>query len=113
MAAKRNVRDIFWGISLVALLAALWPLIGPGKALVSSASFGVFCVIVEQKWNLRFKKLFWWSLSVLVSVHVIAIVVISVPNFRSGVIVVPFAVIDALAMLAIINWVDRRFINAR
>ena len=85
-------------------------------ALAAGITFGVFAIIIQEKWASRGDWRFWLVISVFALIHIIAITVIRFPQPRAGTITLtityPFAIIDGLVMWGLINWIERRFPRA-
>lgn len=111
MKSNNNIRDILWSFPLLILLVFFWHIFCPGKALATVSTVAVFSVIVEHKWNLRRRRLFWFTMCVFVGIHLAALFFISFPTVRSGLVAVPIAVMDGFAMITILNWLEKQFLK--
>lgn len=109
MKLPSGARDYLWWIPLGAVFFILLPLLGPGRALAATTAVCVFSVVVEQRWHRRFDPKFWLLLAGLALAHSIAIAVIPFGSPRAGLAAVPFGLVDLFAMLAALDWVEKRF----
>lgn len=79
------------------------------RALVFAVVFAVFLAIVQTRKPNRRGARFWAVLVALGILHAVVLSVIHLPEVGSGLVVLPFALADGLAIWALMNWIERRF----
>jgi hypothetical protein len=68
---------------------------------------GVLTSIVETRWERRYQPAFILIMAFLTFLHIFVLALVPIPKFGFGLVVLPFAMIDAYAMWALVAWVDR------
>jgi hypothetical protein len=111
MKIASGARDYLWWIPLGAVFFILWPLVGAGRALSGTTAVCVLSVVIEQRWHRRFDRTFWLLLGGFAVAHVVAIVIIPFGALRAGLVAVPFGLVDLFALLAALDWAEKRFPN--
>lgn len=81
----------------------------PERALVFSVLFGVFLSIVQTQPVERRDRRFWGLVGALALIHLPVLALVRVDRFPFGMVVLPFALVDALAIWTFVKWTERRF----
>ena len=77
------------------------------QALVWSMVLAVFVSIVQTRWERRYQPKFISIMAFFAVAHVLVLAFAPISRFKFGLIVLPFAMVDALAMWSLIAWIDR------
>jgi hypothetical protein len=107
-------RDYLSAIPFIALFFALTPILGQGRAFAVGAVVLAFSVIISRCWHRRRDARLWIVLAVFAIIHIAAFSMISFPEqIRPGLIALPFALADGLAMYWFLEWLEKRFPTRR
>lgn len=99
-----------WVILLIgAVIFVVVAFISTGEnALAVSATWGVLASVVAQQWRSG-KDPRLWVVAVVAVIQMPVAFVVHIPRLRTGMICMPFVVIEGLALWGLLNWIDRRF----
>lgn len=81
----------------------------PETGLGVALSLAVFAIIVQTKWSSRRDPRMWALIGIVGVVQLAAIFLVHIPRLSMGLVVLPFAVVEGLALLGLLNWMERRF----
>jgi hypothetical protein len=92
-----------------AVYFGLSPLVGEAKSFAVAVVIAVFYVIISRSWDKRGDLRFWLIIGLFATAHIAALFLITFPHLKSGLVVLPVALVDGLAMWGIMNWIEKRF----
>lgn len=81
----------------------------PENGLGVALSLAVFAIIVQAKWSSRRDPRLWALIGIVGVVQLAAIFLVHIPRLSMGLVVLPFAVVEGLALLGLLNWMERHF----
>ncbi|MGI8548232.1 MAG: hypothetical protein ACR2M1_13030 [Gemmatimonadaceae bacterium] len=101
----------FWGIqSAIVVVFILVSLVStPENGLGVAVTLGVLAVILQTKWGSRRDPRLWALIGIVGVVQLAAIFLIHIPRLSMGLVVLPFAAVEGLALWGLLNWMERRF----
>lgn len=79
------------------------------RSLLICFLVGALSVVINMKWNLRWKAWFWLILSLFFIAHVIVIFSVPIPRgFKMAAAFAPVVILEGLAILGIIGLIEKR-----
>jgi hypothetical protein len=111
--AAKKMRLPWWGVlcGIIGSTFSAWLFDHFGRldlTLPTLVSIGMLGFAIAVKWKLRRSVWFWITMTVIVALHVLLI--LSVPwttNWVPAIVIIPFAIADLYAMLAILSVVGK------
>lgn len=113
--AAKKLRLPWWGVLcwMAACALFVWLLDHFGKFDLARPvlySIGMLAVTVAIKWKFRRHVWFWGTVIVFVMLHLLLVLFVPwTSNWIPAVVVIPFAIVDLYAMLAVVALVGRFF----
>jgi hypothetical protein len=80
------------------------------KGLAVVVSLGVFAAVVKTKWSTNRRDPRMWALiGVVASVQLPVLFLVHIPRLSTGLVLAPFAVVEGVGLVALLNSIERRF----
>lgn len=98
---------VMLGVAVVCILVSFVSTID--KALATGMTFGVLAELVVLRRRSRHDPRMWALVAAVAAVQIPAIFLVRMPRISVSDAVVPFAVIEGLALWTFLNWIERRF----
>jgi hypothetical protein len=102
------------GLSLIVFIAVGW-LTNLEKGFASASVFAVFAIIIQTKSEARSQSLkerkFWVAIGIMAAFHAIALAFIDFPEFKFGLVILPFALVDGFVMWWTISYIEKLFVH--
>jgi hypothetical protein len=101
--------DFWFGLGTVMVFVAVVLATSIGKAAAAAGSFAAITAVLQTKWESRHHRWFWIVSAIFALIHLLAIVLVTFPEPRLGIVVIPFIMVDGAAMWGILSCVERYF----
>jgi hypothetical protein len=79
------------------------------RALVFAVASSVFVAIIQTQPTAGRDARFWRLLGALALVHLLVLSFVPLSEFKFGMVVFPFALVDGFAMWGLVKWSEKRF----
>lgn len=109
MVMDEKTVDYLMIIPAGGIYLTIWPIFGEAYGFASAAIFLVFSVLISEQWSNIRRVWFWVTVFCFIVIHALILMVIDIPNLHSGLVVIPFGILDLFLMLGITNWIGRHF----
>lgn len=78
------------------------------NALAVAVTWGVLAEVVVQRWRIG-KDPCIWVLAVVAVIQLPVVFLIHIPRLSTGLVCIPFMLIEAFALWSLLKWTDRHF----
>lgn len=106
--AHRNRADWIVALALPVIFILLTLVTTGENALAVTATVGALAAVVQQKWSSRKDPRMWVLVAVVAAIQIPAVFFIHIPRLSAGLVFLPFVLIEAFALWAVLNWIERR-----
>lgn len=94
---------------LIAIQTVLSFVVTLENAFAVAISLGVLVFVCQVKWGSRRDPRMWVVIGIVAAVQVSASLLVHIPRFTTGLVFLPVMVLEAIALVALLNWIERRF----
>ncbi|MGI8765973.1 MAG: hypothetical protein ACR2KM_05610 [Gemmatimonadaceae bacterium] len=105
---KNKKQDL---LAIALLIAVFFFLVtkvsNPDTAFVIVISISIFYVLITAKWHNRRRVGFWVIIGSFAVIHAFMIYYVTVPHLSAGLMIYPFALLDALVMYYVVGLYDK------